>query len=150
MHCHLLRLVKRENEKEEKYHFNLIDTPGHIDFTIKVERALRVLNGAVMILCAVSGVQSQTITVDRQMKRYDVPRISFVNKMDLMGANPFRAIQQINNKLKISAAAVQVPIGAEDEFEGAVDLIRMKAIYNEGSNGEVIVEKDEIPEKVRV
>ncbi|KAL1965912.1 hypothetical protein VTN77DRAFT_5045 [Rasamsonia byssochlamydoides] len=141
--------VKRENGKEEKYHFNLIDTPGHIDFTIEVERALRVLDGAVMILCAVSGVQSQTITVDRQMKRYNVPRISFVNKMDRMGANPFKAIEQINNKLKIPAAAVQVPIGAEDEFEGVVDIIRMKAIYNEGARGEKVVEKDEIPEKVR-
>ncbi|TPX19085.1 uncharacterized protein E0L32_011246 [Thyridium curvatum] len=136
---------KKENGKDETYHINLIDTPGHIDFTIEVERALRVLDGAVMILCAVSGVQSQTITVDRQMKRYDVPRISFVNKMDRMGANPWKAVEQINTKLKIPAAALQVPIGSEKEFEGVVDLINMKAIRNDGQRGVIIKVSDDIP-----
>lgn len=140
--------VKKENGKEEKYHINLIDTPGHIDFTIEVERALRVLDGAVMILCAVSGVQSQTITVDRQMRRYNVPRITFINKMDRMGANPFKAVEQLNTKLKIHAAAVQVPIGTEDQFHGVVDLITMKSQYAEGERGEIIVTKDEIPAEV--
>lgn len=141
--------LKRENGKEEKYHINLIDTPGHIDFTIEVERALRVLDGACMIICAVSGVQSQTITVDRQMKRYNVPRITFVNKMDRAGANPFKAVDQITHKLRMPAAAVQVPIGVEDEFRGVVDLIRMKAIYSEGFKGETLRESDEIPSDVR-
>lgn len=130
-------------DKDNKpYHFNLIDTPGHIDFTIEVERALRVLDGAVLVVCAVSGVQSQTVTVDRQMRRYNVPRVTFINKMDRMGANPWRAIEQINAKLKTPAAAIQVPIGAEEELKGAVNIIDRVALYYEGSQGEIIREAE--------
>ena len=136
-----------DNDKN-RYQFNEIDTPGHIDFTIEVERALRVLDGAVLVVCAVSGVQSQTVTVDRQMRRYNVPRVTFINKMDRMGANPFKAIEQLNSKLKLPAAAVQVPIGAESELKGVVDLLDMKAYYNKGDNGEII-ESGPIPEELK-
>lgn len=123
---------------------NLIDTPGHVDFTVEVERSLRVLDGAVLVLCSVGGVQAQSLTIDRQMKRYDIPRLAFINKMDRTGANPRRVVQQLRDKLDCDAVLMQIPIGAEQDFRGVVDLITGKAIYFEGDQG-VKVRYDEVP-----
>jgi elongation factor G len=129
------------------YHVNIIDTPGHVDFTIEVERALRVLDSAILVICGVSGVQSQTLTVDRQMKRYNIPRLAFINKLDRMGANPWKAIDGLRNELKLPAAAVQIPIGLEGLHEGLVCLIDREAIYFSGEKGNTIT-RGPVPEEM--
>ena len=129
------------------HRINIIDTPGHVDFTIEVERTLRVMDGAILILCAVGGVQSQSITVDRQMKRYEVPRIAFINKCDRSGANPYRVKDQLRHTLNHNAVLMQIPIGLESHHCGVIDLISMEALFFEGPNGEDI-RVWEIPEEL--
>lgn len=124
---------------------NLIDTPGHVDFTVEVERSLRVLDGAILVLCAVGGVQAQSLTVDRQMKRYHVPRLAFINKMDRTGADHLRVVRQMREKLGAEAVLMQLPIGTGEKFEAIIDLVHMQAAYFDGTKGEK-VRYEAIPE----
>ncbi|MGA0201295.1 MAG: GTP-binding protein, partial [Prochlorotrichaceae cyanobacterium] len=132
----------------QDHRINIIDTPGHVDFTIEVERSMRVLDGVIAVFCSVGGVQPQSETVWRQANRYSVPRIVFVNKMDRTGANFFKVYEQIRDRLKANAVPIQLPIGAESDFKGIVDLIRMRAkIYNNDLGTDI--EDTEIPGNLR-
>ena len=128
-----------------EHHINIIDTPGHVDFTIEVERSLRVLDGACMVYCAVGGVQPQSETVWRQATKYRVPRLAFVNKMDRVGANFFKVYDQMRSRLKANPMPIQLPIGAEDKFVGVIDLVAMQAIYWDEESQGMKFEKKEIP-----
>src|SRR5262245_48220757 len=130
------------------HHINIIDTPGHVDFTIEDERSLRVLDGAILVLCGVAGVQTQSMTVDRQMRRSKAPRIAFINKLDRSGANPRRVVEGLRDKLKRNAVLLQLPMGLESEFRGIIDLVKMRSFRFEGDNGEHIIEED-IPAELR-
>ena len=136
------------NQQYEEHRINIIDTPGHVDFTIEVERSLRVLDGAVVVFCGTSGVEPQSETVWRQANRYEVPRMVFVNKMDRAGADFFRVVEQIRERLGSNPVPVQLAIGAEEKFEGVVDLIRMKAIYWDESDQGLTYEARDIPEEL--
>ena len=142
------RVQWKDEETGLEHPINIIDTPGHVDFTVEVERSLRVLDGAILVLCAVGGVQSQSLTVDRQMRRYGVPRIAFINKMDRTGANPTKVMAAMKDKLRCNAVPLQIPMGLETAFEGVVDLIRMEAVYFEGEKGDDVIRKP-IPEQFK-
>merc|ERR1711990_41812 len=134
----------------KKHRINIIDTPGHVDFTIEVERSLRILDGSVAVFCAVGGVESQSETVWRQANKYNIPRIAFINKMDRMGADFFRVTSQIKNNLKTNPLPLQIPIGKEDYFEGVIDLIKMKSIYWDKKNSGISFEYKDIPSDMKL
>ena len=136
-------------QQYDQHRINIIDTPGHVDFTIEVERSLRVLDGAVVVFCGTSGVEPQSETVWRQANRYSVPRIVFVNKMDRAGADFERVLQQIKDRLKANVVPIQLNIGSEDDFKGVVDLINMRAIYWSESDQGLTFNSEEIPEDMR-
>ena len=140
---------KGMDQSRPEYRINIIDTPGHVDFTIEVERSLRVLDGACAVFCAVGGVEPQSETVWRQGNKYGVPRMAFVNKMDRAGADFERVVGQIRERLGANPVAIQMPIGAEENFEGVIDLVKMKAIYWDDATKGVNYEERDIPAELQ-